>query len=1043
MNMQQNQEITPKADNKNPWAGLASYEDPETAERKLKFCGREDESYDVVKLIRDNVFVTLYGKSGIGKTSLLNAGVFPELREDQYTPFSLRLGMMRDEIQLQSYQTLIIDSVGRIVKRIEEVDVIPIQDNQQSVDYLWKYFVSHRFYDQDDNPVIPVIVFDQFEEVFRYNRDEAEILLRQLDHCTVNGSSRRYDVGVRFVLSIREDDLYRLEDSIDNCYLPALKRCRYRLRSLTEQGACDAILIPGEGLFREEEKDQIAQNVINIARNKEDKSISTNILSLVCNRLYVENQKTTSPYIGLSLVDSFIKGNPFERFYNEATRGFSDRAKAYIEEHFVDSTGRRNSIPESDFLINVRNGKELLEGENRILQRISTSSDGRNYRIELIHDSFCEPIAELKKKREQKKKVKIYSILAGIVLVCLGVAIVILSQRDTISQREKELEIKSNELEAKSEELEAKNVALETEIARKDSLHNKVIKANEELEQKQRELENKNQALVTANWEIKANQSRSVAAKAMDLIAEGDIMRGIALVMNILPDDINNPNRPFVPEAERALRAADDSIRNGRCECVMKGHLGSVTFAMYSDDWSKIATVSTDNTIRFWNLKTGEEYVSERIDIDNEGTGMAQLRNDPKYENFKEPENTESNKDGTFKICRAGDGFSVLHFKNVKENDTTLKFKNANYCGFLNDSIIMVSTAHFKDDTLQFYNLNGRCYADNCIHLPSMVKSNTVCVSPDKKHVFVGTYDGRSYIYKNPFNAVLYQGCKEQNKYKYALSNNKKYILTADGKIGKIEQSSTDCLKYNEINRVKLIATLADIFAISSDGTKIAYTGNNGSSSETNSTLHIMTVSDGSVVDLKFGSKIYSVAFSNDGKKIAVGCENHNIIMQNLETQQKTVFPGHKGYVVSLSFCNNDNCLISSSMDNTVRVWDINRQQELAAKRKQVIHAYNIRAAISPNMKYMAVYNTGVISIYDYVTNALLEVKQSPNSEGIVFSASDSYLYSIEGTNDSKRYNSYIWQSFYIPSYQELYNKYKYLRNYKLSDEERKEYYIE
>lgn len=1032
MNMQQNKEITPKTDNKNPWAGLASYEDPETAERKLKFCGREDESYDVVKLIRDNVFVTLYGKSGIGKTSLLNAGVFPELREYQYTPFSLRLGMMRDEIQLQNYQTLIIEAVGRIVKRIEEVDVIPIQDNQQSVDYLWKYFVNHRFYGKDDNPVIPVIVFDQFEEVLRYNRDEAEILLRQVDHCAVKGTSRRYDVGVRFVLSIREDDLYRLEDSIDNCYLPVLKRCRYRLRSLTEQGACDAILIPGEGLFKEEEKNKIAQNIIKIARNKEDKSISTNILSLVCNRLYVENQKTTSPYISLSLVDSFIKDNPFERFYNEATRGFSDRAKAYIEEHFVDSTGRRNSIPESDFLINVKNGKELLEGENRILQRISTSSDGRNYRIELIHDSFCEPISELKKKREQKKKVKIYSILAGIVLVCLGVAIVILSQRDTISQREKELEVKSNELEIKSNELEVKNIALKTEIARKDAL-------NEELEQKQRELENKNQELVTANWEIKANQSRSVAAKAMDLIAEGDIMRGIALVMNILPDDINNPNRPFVPEAERALRVADDSIRNGRCECVMKGHLGPVTYARYSKDWSKIATVSDDKTIRFWNLKTGEEYVSERVNINDEGSARDMLRNNSRYKNLLDSANAEYNRDRSFKVWES-DGASDFHVEDMRKHKTTLTLKDVDYHGLLNDTIIMVST--IRDYSLQFYNLNGRSYEDKNIHLPSM--ATTVRVSPDKKHVFVGTYDGRSYIYKNPFDLDAYQGCKEQNKYKYALSNNKRYILTADGKIGKIEQLSTNYLKYNEIKNIKLIDTLVDVFAISSDGTKIAYPGNNGSSGikQTSSTLHIMTVSDGSVVDLKFDSDIYSVAFSNDGKNIAVGCV-YNIILRNLETQQKTIFPGHKGKVVSVSFCNNDNCLISSSLDKTVRMWDIHRQQELAGKRKQAIEGDTIRAAISPNMKYMAVYNAGVISIYDYVTNALLEKKQSPNCESIVFSANDSYLYSIEGTNDFERYNSYIWRSFYIPSYQEMYNKYKYLRNFNLSTEERKEYYIE
>ena len=90
-------------DSQNPWAGLASYEDPKTAERKLKFCGRDDDSYDMVRLIMGNVFVTLYGKSGIGKTSLLNAGVFPELRKEQYSPVSIRLGM-RDEEHPLSYQ---------------------------------------------------------------------------------------------------------------------------------------------------------------------------------------------------------------------------------------------------------------------------------------------------------------------------------------------------------------------------------------------------------------------------------------------------------------------------------------------------------------------------------------------------------------------------------------------------------------------------------------------------------------------------------------------------------------------------------------------------------------------------------------------------------------------------------------------------------------------------------------------------------------------------------------------------------------------------
>ena len=433
-------------DSQNPWAGLASYEDPETAERKLKFCGRDDDSYDVARLIMGNVFVTLYGKSGIGKTSLLNAGVFPELREEQYIPLSLRLGI-RDEACPKSYQTIIVEAIQQKLNRFETIHVIDEQTDLQAVDYLWNYFARHRFFDKYDEPVTPVIVLDQFEEVFRSDRKEAEVLLRQLDYlndkdhtldnCMVDGKAYRYEQNYRFVVSIREDDLYRLEDSIDNCYLPALKRCRYRLRSLSEQGARDVILMPSYGLFDFKEQEEIVNAITNKSRN-EDGSISTNIVSLICNRIFTESQKLEVSRISKSLVDSFIKGNPFERFYNEATRSFTDREKSYIEEHLVDSAGRRNSISEADFLRHMPKGIALLEGEYRILQRISTSAGGGHTRIELIHDSFCNPLLGLKEKRERRRRIKWLVLFALIALICIGVA-------GYIVQQNKELVIAKNE----------------------------------------------------------------------------------------------------------------------------------------------------------------------------------------------------------------------------------------------------------------------------------------------------------------------------------------------------------------------------------------------------------------------------------------------------------------------------------------------------------------------------------------------------------------------------------------------------------------------
>lgn len=414
----------------NPWAGLSSYQDPESADVQLKFCGRDNESFDVAQLIDDNIFVTLYGKSGTGKTSLLNAGVFPRLRQEQYLPVSIRLGMEAFDI---SFQQCVLTKISQALQgkgTQTTVEVVPMPADEQSTEYLWSYFARTRFMAADGRTLFPVLVFDQFEEVFRNRRDEAETLLRQIhfmmdeNHALsdrlVDGQPYQYDFNFRFVASIREDDLYRLEDSIDNCYLPELKRCRYRLRSLSEQGASDVILIPGEGLFKSEEQKDIVDKIVGKSLN-EDGSISTNIISLLCSRIYADFQRSGANYISPALVDSFLKGNPFEQFYNEATRGFSNREKSYIEDHLVDSTGRRNSVPEGDFLRYVKNGAVLMEGSLRILQRTNTSSDSNNYRVELIHDSFCEPMAVLNRKREQRRRFLWLVLGTSIVLTCVAI----------------------------------------------------------------------------------------------------------------------------------------------------------------------------------------------------------------------------------------------------------------------------------------------------------------------------------------------------------------------------------------------------------------------------------------------------------------------------------------------------------------------------------------------------------------------------------------------------------------------------------------------
>lgn len=503
-----------KTDNrKNPWAGLSSYEDPLKSKHRLKFCGRDRETKDVTRLIDDNFFVTLYGKSGIGKTSLLNAGVFPALRREQYMPLSLRLGMADDKLAFQSIITQAIEhTIAEAGGDIQIINVIDQHDNIKATDYLWRWFACRRFTAANGQIVFPVLVFDQFEEVFRRpeSRKKTEILLSQLNYLiddshalndmVVEGEDYSYDFNFRFVLSIREDDLYRLEDSLDNCSLPALKRCRYRLRSLKEQDAESVILIPGEGLFKEEEKKQIADAVISKSRN-EDGSISTNIVSLLCSLIYEEFIKSGADHVTPALVDTFIKGNPFEQFYNEATQGLSNREKSYIEEKLVDSSGRRDSISEGDFLSHVKNDdkrKKLLKGKYRILQHTSTSSDGQSYRIELIHDSFCDVLIGLKNKREKTKRIKQMGFAGLIAIIGIGIVSGFLFLSENAKQEKKLKDIalekaKLNEVVA-AKERKAKELALLNESRTRETNEILILK-NDSIVSLKTILESKNDSL--------------------------------------------------------------------------------------------------------------------------------------------------------------------------------------------------------------------------------------------------------------------------------------------------------------------------------------------------------------------------------------------------------------------------------------------------------------------------------------------------------------------------------------------------------------------
>src|SRR2546430_1525852 len=73
-------------DSQNPWPGLVAF----TEELQEFFYGRAEEEDELLRRVERRGLTVLFGQSGLGKSSLLQAGLFPRLRAEGYLPVSIR-----------------------------------------------------------------------------------------------------------------------------------------------------------------------------------------------------------------------------------------------------------------------------------------------------------------------------------------------------------------------------------------------------------------------------------------------------------------------------------------------------------------------------------------------------------------------------------------------------------------------------------------------------------------------------------------------------------------------------------------------------------------------------------------------------------------------------------------------------------------------------------------------------------------------------------------------------------------------------------------
>ena len=133
----------------NPWLGLQTYTESDV------LYGRDNDIRILSQYIFSDSETVLYGKSGIGKSSLLNAGIVPLARMKGYVPVTIRLVHEQNAV---SYTSQIIEKIESCGIKFEE------GFDTKSMN-LWNLFHLKQF-EKDGSPCPLLIIFDQFEEIF-------------------------------------------------------------------------------------------------------------------------------------------------------------------------------------------------------------------------------------------------------------------------------------------------------------------------------------------------------------------------------------------------------------------------------------------------------------------------------------------------------------------------------------------------------------------------------------------------------------------------------------------------------------------------------------------------------------------------------------------------------------------------------------------------------------------------------------------------------------------------------------------------------------
>ena len=615
-----------------PYQGIVPYSEADAD----WFFGRDSWREIVVDNLKAYRLSILYGPSGVGKSSLLNAGVVRGLREQARRNLAQHGAAELAIVPFASWNMDDpVDALTEAVRASVEQIAPELSRNPPSgslADLLAAWGERIR------GPVL--IVLDQFEEYFLYRGADGG---SGSFHEQFSLALRRRDAPANFVVSIREDALAQL-DSFEG-HVPGLLDNLLRLEHLDRQAAREAIELPPgqwnrleaganaevaiEPALTEAVLSEVAAGKVVVGdagravvdtEESEDR-IEAPYLQLVLTRLWDAEQRSGSQVLRAETLVRLGGAERIVRTHLDATMDAFPRREQDVAarafRYLVTPSGRKIAHRAPDLADYADVPGDRLEpvlaqlgGEARILRPVGNGA------FEIYHDALAGPVLDWSARQQERWRHRRERLRTGLfasaalVFALVAAAFVVLALR---AQHAEEV--------ARSRELTAKaNLQLDDHPQESLSLAVRAVDAVS-TEEAQAALRS---ALAAARVRtVMREHDNPILSAAFspdsELVVTGsdDNTARVWRVENgqvdtVLRHDESVPGAAFSPDGELVVTASDDGTGrlwdagSGKALAVLRGHDGSVFSAVFSPDGDLIVTASDDGTARLWDAGSGK-----------------------------------------------------------------------------------------------------------------------------------------------------------------------------------------------------------------------------------------------------------------------------------------------------------------------------------------------------------------------------------------------------------------------------------------------------